>query len=195
MRYKAASIFHHLFYLSALIDVKMVKYSGSNKWLPIVIPYLLIRAIGILLTRQIDVIYLEDGLLSPLGIILKLFRRPIVVTIHGLDITYTNRLYQLIVPQCVGKLGKVICISDATRKMCLDKGIPEGKITVIPDGISDEFYIHGDKQSLKEKLSKKLEINFENKKILLSVGRLVERKGIHWFVENVMPKINEKGND
>ena len=188
----AFELFNHL---SVLIDVKLVKYGGSNKWLPIVIPYFLARAMGILLTKHIDVIYLEDGLLSPLGIILRLFRKPVVVTIHGLDITYKNWLYQLVVPKCVGRLDKVVCISDATKKACLDKGIPGGKITVIPDGISDEFYIHGDRQSLKEKLSKQLKINLVNKKILLSAGRLVERKGIHWFVENVMLKIIRKRND
>ncbi|UCG53985.1 MAG: glycosyltransferase family 4 protein [Dehalococcoidia bacterium] len=188
----AFELYNHL---SALIDVKMVKYGGSNKWLPIVIPYLLIRAIGILLTKPVDVIYLEDGLLSPLGIILRIFRKPLVVTIHGLDITYINWLYQFVVPKCVGRLDRVVCISDATKKACLDRGIPERKVTVIPDGISDELYIHVNRQNLKEKLSKITQINLKDKKILLSVGRLVERKGIHWFVENVMSQIIKKRND
>jgi glycosyltransferase involved in cell wall biosynthesis len=179
--------------LSKISGVKLIKWGGSNKWLPLVLPCLLFKSLWTLFTADIQVVYLEDGLLAPLGLILKIFtRKPVTATIHGLDITYKNRLYQSVVPKCIRRLDRVICISDYTKKVCLNKGIPERKIRVIPDGISDGFYIHDRRQNLKEKLSKKLEINLENKKILLSVGRLVERKGIHWFVENVMPEIAAK---
>jgi phosphatidylinositol alpha-1,6-mannosyltransferase len=42
---------------------------------------------------------------------------------------------------------------------------------------------------LRRVLSTELGIDLNKKRILLSVGRLVERKGIHWFVRDVMPAI------
>jgi glycosyltransferase involved in cell wall biosynthesis len=178
-------------HLSALINVKIVKYGGSNKWLPIVIPYLLARAIGILLTKHIDVIYLEDGLLSPLGLILKLFRKPVVITIHGRDIAYDNVVYQMIIPRCLKRLSRVICVSNAIKDQCLKRGINNDKLVVIPNGISDEYYLNGQKQAARNKLERVLGITFGNKKILLSVGRFVKKKGIHWFLTEVMPKLSK----
>ena len=67
-------------------------------------------------------------------------------------------------------------------------------MVVIPDGISDEFYVNEDEERLREKLSRKSALNLRSEKIVLSVGRLVERKGFHWFIENVLPEI-AKGRD
>ncbi|HEC92198.1 MAG TPA: glycosyltransferase family 1 protein, partial [Candidatus Atribacteria bacterium] len=80
-------------------------------------------------------------------------------------------------------------------KECINRGIPEEKITIVPDGISDEFYLSEDKNELRSKLENKFKVSLINKKILLSVGRLVERKGFHWFVKNVIPKLLKQRND
>lgn len=180
----AFELYNHL---SALIDVKLVKYGGSNKWLPIVIPYLLARAMGILLTKHIDVIYLEDGLLSPLGIILKLFRKPIVVTIHGRDITYANTVYQYLIPNSLKKVDKVVCVSEAIKVQCLERGISDNKLIIIPNGISDEYYKNENKQILRTELSARLGINLDGQVILFSAGRFIQNKGFHWFVSEVIP--------
>lgn len=195
MEKAAYELYRHL---SQITEVKLVKWGGSNKWLPVVLPYLFFRALSILLFHKISVIYLQDGLLVPFGYLLKVSRKPVVTTIHGLDITYKNRLYQFFVPKCVKRLDKVICISNAAKEECLKRGIPEEKITVISEGVSDEFYMNlkcVDRHRLREKVSVRLGFDLSNKKILLSVGRLTERKGFHWFVENVLPKIIEGDKD
>jgi len=184
-------------HLSKIEKVELIKWGGSNKFLPIVLPFFLIKSLFIILTRKadIDVIYLQDGLLSPLGVILKIFGKPIIITIHGLDITHKNKLYQAIVPNCVKRMDKIVCISNATKQECIKRGVPEEKIIIIPNGISDVFYINSDRKVLKKKLENKINLDLENKKILLSIGRLVERKGFHWFVNEVMPKLIEKRKD
>jgi glycosyltransferase involved in cell wall biosynthesis len=80
-------------------------------------------------------------------------------------------------------------VSSATKEQCLKRGIPRSKIVVIPNGISDDFHIREDVQKLNDRLCKKVKINLRNRKMILSVGRIVERKGFHWFVTNVLPKI------
>ncbi len=180
-------------HLSSVADVRLVKWGGSNKWLPLILPYFFLKSLWLLTWRKASVVYLQDGLLAPLGLILKtLARKPVVITIHGLDITYENRLYQFVIPRCAERLDKVICVSDATKEACLRRGIQGERIAVIPNGISDDFYMEEGKQELRGRLSKELKVELDGKKILLSVGRLVERKGIHLFVENVMPVLTEK---
>lgn len=179
-------------HLSQTAEVRLVKWSGSDKWLPIVLPSLLLKALWISLFDRITVIYVQDGLLAPLGCFLKILGKPVVITIHGLDITYGNRLYQSLIPRCVGRLDRVICVSSATRGECVKRGIAQEKVAVIQNGVSDSFYMGlgvEERLELRGTLSTELGINLNKKRILLSAGRLVERKGIHWFVRDVMPAI------
>jgi glycosyltransferase involved in cell wall biosynthesis len=55
---------------------------------------------------------------------------------------------------------------------------------VIPVGVKAT-----DKDMEYPKIDEEFFANFKNKKILFSVGRLVERKGFAWFIQNVMPSI------
>ncbi|HIQ39263.1 MAG TPA: glycosyltransferase family 1 protein [Methanothermococcus okinawensis] len=182
-------------HISKLTEVELISWGKSNIWLPIVLPYFFVKAIKILLTKKIDVIYLQDGLLAPLGLVLKVFRKPVVITIHGLDITYRNKIYQFLVPRCTKYLDKIICVSHATKEECIKRGIPAEKLIVIPNGISGvSNVVHENTITYKQKVFNQLNIP-DNKKILLSVGRLVERKGFHWFVEDIIPKLLEVRDD
>lgn len=180
--------------LSRVANVKLVKWGGSNKWLPLILPYFFLKSLWVLISSRIRVIYLEDGLLAPLGLTLKILtRKPVVITIHGRDIAYENWLYQLLVPRCINRLDRVICVSRAIKEACLKRGVDGEKTAVVANGISDEFYMDSDKRALKAKLAQVLGRNLGERKILLSVGRLVEKKGIHWFVAKVMPQLAETG--
>jgi len=177
-------------HLSRVGKVKLVKWGGSNKWLPLVLPYFFLKSLWVLSSSRIRVIYVEDGLLAPLGLILKvLTRKPVAITIHGRDIAYENRLYQFLIPKCLSRLNKVICVSSTIREACLTRGVSAEKTVVIANGILDEFYVSGSKQNLKTKLANILKKDLGERKILLSVGRLVEKKGIHWFVDEVIPQL------
>jgi glycosyltransferase involved in cell wall biosynthesis len=193
MERAAFSLYEHL---SNKEDLELINGSRYSRILQLFfMPVFFLQSCFTILKKNIDLIYLQDGLLAPLGFMLKIFQKPIVITIHGLDVTYPNTLYQLITPPCIKRLDKVICVSNHTRIECIKRKIPEFKIQVIPNGLSDIFHMNEDEEVLKKKLSKSLKTSLLNKKILLSVGRLIERKGYHWFVENVMPKIVEKNKD
>ena len=181
-------------HLSKVANIKLLKWGSSNKWLPLILPYLFLNSLWVLISRKVTVIYLQDGLLAPLGLLLKVFsRKPVVITIHGRDIAYENWLYQFLVPRCINRLDRVICVSRAIKEACLKRGIDEEKTAVVANGISDDFHMDSDKQALKAKLAQLLGSNLSERKTLLSVGRLVEKKGIHWFVAKVMPELAETG--
>ena len=183
------NLFHSLFKMHKL---SLIKWSGSKKILPAVFIYFLIKSYLILLLKKIDLVYLTDGVLSLLIPFLKIFKKPVAVTIHGLDITFNNYFYQLLVPYFLNKADKIICVSRATKKECLKRGVFPQKIEVIPNGIKDEFFLKEDKKNLKERFEERFNVKIKDKKIILSVGRLIERKGIHWFIREVLPLILKK---
>ncbi len=164
----------------------------SNLNLVWFLPFSLLKAL--LLTRKYSFknIHLCDGLIAPLGILLKYFTRARVsVSIHGLDITYKNILYQWLIPRCVARMDKIICVSRSTRDECVHRGIPGQTCMVIPNGIRpDELHLNQSPKDLRLELEKILNIRLQDKKVLTTVGRLIKRKGSVWFVDRVMPELD-----
>ncbi len=175
--------------LAAKTDVALVKWTGigRTKAVLIGIPSVSCRAFFRLLRGGIDVIHAQDGLLAPAGYVLsKLFRKPFAVTIHGLDITYTNPLFKTLVPWATSRADVVFCISEAAAREAEQRGVAAEGIQVIPLAVRDVR--HG--AATRADLLEKLQIPSDNK-ILLTVGRLVERKGVAWFIDNVLPGLVE----
>jgi len=179
-------------YLRKYADVEVIP-NRFGKYSPIFYVYAIFRSIGI----SADVVLLSDALLSPLIPVFKLIKRvPVVVKVHGLDITYSNPVYQLFIPRMTNIADKVICISDATRYECVKRGINHDKCVVIPVGIEPgEVVLPGNKDEHVRAVEDITGVKLSDRKIILSVGRLVERKGFHWFVESVMPELVQLDGD
>ena len=156
-------------------------------------PYALFKAVRLIKEKDVRRIHLCDGFLAMVGFLLRsFFSVTVSVTIHGLDITFKNFLYQAIIPPCVARLDKIICVSRHTKKECVDRGIPADKTSVIPNGINPaDFQVSESRQAGRRELAKSLGITLEGKKILLTVGRLVPRKGVAWFVKEVVPRLDD----
>ncbi len=175
-------------------DTFVVANKYGNKFLPIFIPYSFFKSLHLIKKNKITHLHLGDGLLALEGyLIKKLTNIKTAITIHGLDITYKNKVYQKFIPKYVNKLDKIICVSNFTKNECLKRNIISKKCVVIPNGINpDQFIIKKSKRELRNKLAEKLNLNLEDKKILLSVGRLIKRKGIGWFVADVVPNLEDR---
>lgn len=162
------------------------------------IPFAFFKALFI--ARKYDLIYLADGVIAPIGIILRFFTRiPVAATIHGLEVTYdkpiANPIYKTVNLPSIRRLDLVIAISEETRRNCIRIGVPEDKCTIIPDGIDIDMFgftfSDEEKEVALTKVEEALKIKLGGKKVLLTVGRLVKRKGVEWFIRNVMNKLRE----
>jgi glycosyltransferase involved in cell wall biosynthesis len=175
-------------WLSKIADVKKIINTKGKKFLPFFLPYAKLKAL--LLMRSFDVIILGDGVLAPIGYAVKVMnRKPAICVLHGLDLTYKNFIYQkLWVNFFIRKMDKLICVGQETARVAGEKGIPEEKLAFIPNGIDTEKYF---KHHTRDELEKILNIKLENKKVILTLGRLAKRKGVAWFLENIMPKLSE----
>lgn len=167
--------------------------SRSNLHLLWFLPYCFFRALYIAWHKEVKYIHLCDALLSPIGLLLKIFTQAkISISVVGLDITFHNFIYQRIVPWCVSKMDIVVCISHATRDECIARGISPDKCSVIPVGIrSEEAYIDLTQSELRRNLEQLFNLTLDDKLLLVTVGRLVKRKGVAWFVDNVIPELTE----
>jgi len=178
--------------LSELTEVKIIANKYGKKFLPVFI----IRATfqSLFLLWKYDVVLFGDGVLAPLGVFLKFFhpKKKFSSIIHGLDITYAHKktlmgeIYRTINIPSLKKLDKLIMVGNHTISEAVKAGISRKKCFFIPNGFDlDAIY----KKHTREELEKVLDINLENKKVILRVGRFVKHKGLLWFIENVMPKL------
>ena len=172
--------------------LSLLEWGGSKLALFFVLPYFFIRSAWSLATSKIDVIHAQDGVVSIMAVPLKIiFRKPMVVVIHGLDITYKNLLFQTLIKWSLGHADTILCISSAAQAEVIKRGINADKVHVIPLGVTDELFMN-DKKKARKSIQESIPGVHSETKILLSVGRLVERKGLAWFIENVLPMIVKK---
>ena len=142
--------------------------------------------------RKYDIIHFNDATMAALIPAIRLFcRAKVTFTVHGLDILYEKFAYQRLIPSSLKKADRVFAVSRHARQLCLSKGIPPEKVTVIPNGINLELVEHNNPGEIKAVLDK-FGIDPAGRKVLFSVGRLIKRKGFAWFLENVFPLLPEE---
>lgn len=178
--------------LSAKNKVTLVKWGGANKLLPVVYPWLLLQAIVHGLRERSDVIYLQDGMMAPLGSLLRLFvRRPTVITIHGKEATYGNPLYKVIVPPFIPLQTQIVTVSNDTRQTVM-KAMRGTNPRVIFNGLRDMFHEPTQRPAHFAIVAAAVGMQVDELKqykLLHTNGRLVRRKGVLWFVDTVLPRL------
>lgn len=146
------------------------------------LPYAFIRTCFI--ARKYDVVHLGDALLAKIGFFVQKFTStPIVCTVHGLDITYPFLPYQWYI-RIFYKPDLSICVSRAAQKLLIKRGIKPS--IVIPQGVdTDQFKKQGSRKEALSLIQSRTGFSITSQPVLLSVGRLVKRKGVMWFLEHV----------
>ncbi len=115
---------------------------------------------------------------------------PMVTINHGQDVKMPVDIYQSFVPKVFEALDGVISVSRATRQECIKRGMDPEKGVALPNGFDmSDFEESPDKAKAIKEIEDTFEIDLSEKKLLLTVGRQVKRKGHKWFIEEVLPKI------
>jgi len=120
------------------------------------------------------------------GLILKKTSNiPFIIYVHGADLLeYEKRSFlRKVLMKIIRKADRIIVNSQFTQLKVLETGVNPDIVRIIHPGIDlKDFKIEFDVQDFKRSLS------LEGKKIILTVARLVERKG-HDLVLEAMPRI------
>src|SRR5699024_8825395 len=73
------------------------------------------------------------------------------------------------------------------------RGMTPEKGVALPNGLDlKRLGNYPDKQESRNRLQKNFRIPLDHKLMLLTVGRMVERKGHEWFVREVMPRLDDR---
>lgn len=158
----------------------------GKRFLPLFLPYAMIRAL--ICARRFDAVLLGDGVLSVVGWAVKVVfpKKAVLSVVHGLDITYPLFLYQFLwVRVFLPKLDRLIAVGNETIAIGTRHGIAKEKFEFVPNGIDPEAhynpnYTRRDLEGIVGELKK-------DTSVLLTSGRLARRKGVAWFIKNVLP--------
>jgi glycosyltransferase involved in cell wall biosynthesis len=180
--------------LKKVAEVKVIANGRGKKYLPFFLPIAFMRMLFSM--PKFDACLLGNGVLAPWGAIAKVFhpRKKYFCVVHGLDITFgskkgfLSKIYKSINIPSLKKLDKLMMVGNATIEEAAKAGIAREQCVFIPNGINpDEF---SEKHS-REEMSKVLEDDISEKKVIFRLGRFVPHKGTSWFIENVMPRLPE----
>jgi phosphatidylinositol alpha-1,6-mannosyltransferase len=113
------------------------------------------------------------------------FHVPVVCYLHGIDIIINNFIYKKIFLPSVRRADLVIVNSRNTASLATKTGIKNSAIHVLHPGITlpSHSFLGSDNSEFQ------CMAQTDNKKILLSVGRLTARKGLIPFIVHCLPKV------
>lgn len=168
--------------LSQQAEVTLVANRRGKAALPWFLPYAALKLQR--LAPPADVVHLGDALLTLL-LLMARPRRPVAVTIHGLDIRYPHPLYQTLITRCLPRVDLALCISRFVEQEFRTR-FPTVRTLVMNPGINESFYRPG---ATRADLGHALAQAIPEGRLLLAVARLVPRKGLAWFVSRVLPRL------
>jgi glycosyltransferase involved in cell wall biosynthesis len=174
-------------HLDEFVDVVPLVNRGGKKALPAFLPYAAMTAVRLARSGRIDAVHLADALLAPVGAMIKAACDvPVTASVCGLDVTYANRGYQAIVPRALRRLDAVMPISRATETaMRARTGIDAPRSSVIALGVNPLPPANAAARAEFTRATGDL----DGKRVVVTVGRLIERKGVAWFVGQVVPRL------
>ncbi len=171
--------------------VKTLANTGGKKLLPLFLPWATLYAL--LTMRRYDVLLLGDGVLGIVGSMVKLLygtKKKVICITHGLDLTFPNEFYQkLWVQMFIPDADTIIAVGHQTITEGVKRGISKEKFVFVPNGVDTQKFVPGDAD--RAALSRLMNMDLTDKKVLMTGGRLVKRKGVAWFVRNVLPLLPE----
>lgn len=149
------------------------------------LPWLFVRAAAAII-RGVDVFVAADPIvLAVVRPLLLLRETPAVVFVHGLDLTYSNGLYQRLVGRPLRRADRVVANSRATAQIADSVGIPSDRLVVVPAATELRSLPEADVDvaaALRERFGLP-----DGAQAIVTLGRLVPRKGVAWFTAHVMP--------
>lgn len=168
----------------------LIAHGGSVPATPLWLPAALTRLTLWIAQRRVAAVICGDALLyAAVGPILRRTGTPHVTMAMGLDVTYDSEVYRRTVLPGLRKAPAVLAISRATAAAVAAVGVPEERIRVVALGLPEPPVTDGG-ESAARTVREDLGLS-EGAPLLLTLGRLVRRKGVAWFVSEVMPKLGE----
>lgn len=167
-------------YASPAAEVRQCKV----KPLPVFLAVTLWHAVHLAWRRKPEWVIAGSGLTAPIAwLAARCAGGKVAVYLHGLDIVAPSRVYQWLWLPFIRRCNLVLVNSTNTARLAQGRGVRSDKLHVLHPGTDlpelDANAAHGFRERH----------GFGQRPLLLSVGRLTQRKGLTEFVAKALPAI------
>jgi phosphatidylinositol alpha-1,6-mannosyltransferase len=131
-----------------------------------------------------DVVLAGSGLTAPIA---RMAARAVgaryAVFVYGLDLVVGSVIYQSLWLPAIRKADRIFPISAYTRQVAIDRGLDAGRMALVTPGVDPPSGPAPDAAAFRSRYA------LEDRPVLLTVGRLTNRKGVAEFVEKSLPAV------
>ncbi|WP_164863494.1 glycosyltransferase [Agromyces sp. LHK192] len=164
----------------------------SNAHLLWWIPTTALRLASRLLRDRHRVVLFGDALTwALLAWIPRCLRVPALPMAHGLDVTYDHVAYRMLVRPALRKAPRVIANSTATREALIAIGVEPARVELVVLGIPAPAVPSLTRQEASGLVRERYDLR-PSDVILVTTGRLIRRKGVSWFIAEVLPSLDPR---
>jgi phosphatidylinositol alpha-1,6-mannosyltransferase len=168
---------------------QLVAHGGNNLRLPAFFVRAWWHTLRSVIGRRCDLVLTGDAVTYiALWPLLALLRVRSITMVMGLDLTWPHRYYEVVTRALVPRATRVIAISTATAEAARAIGVAPDRCGIVRPAVAVPDCGSSDRARARRRLDERLGLP-DDAVVLLTVGRLVARKGVRWFVAEVMPKL------
>jgi phosphatidylinositol alpha-1,6-mannosyltransferase len=183
----AASVWSSLQRTSA--ECHLIAFGGGQGWLPLWIPIAGLRVLWHLIRHRGTIVLCGDALLhAALSPLLWLAGARQATMVMGLDLTWPVGPYQWLTARTLPRAERVIAISHATAAVARARGMAPERVRVVRLAVPLPRVTAEQRAEASAALRARYAIA-PDAPLLVSISRLVRRKGLRWFVGHVLPKV------
>jgi glycosyltransferase involved in cell wall biosynthesis len=172
--------------LSREYDLTKIIWKGPDWAMPLSFPLFYYKA-----TRSdAELVHCDDAFTCLIGAkIGTATGKKVIGAVHGLDLILPIPWYQKQLREALQKFDRITTISRASAEQAKKRGVDPSKIVIIPPAAEiAPTYIDRD-ENLYRRLELELGVDLRQKKVLISIGRPVKRKGFDNFITDVFPHL------
>lgn len=133
-----------------------------------------------------DVVLAGSGLTAlPCWIAARLAGTKVISYVHGLDIAVRHPIYRMLWHPALRHMDRVIANSRPTAALAQSVGVTASRIGIVHPGVALPEQLASPEQLARFRAAHQI----GERPLLVSVGRLTERKGLREFVTHALPRI------
>jgi phosphatidylinositol alpha-1,6-mannosyltransferase len=163
------------------LEIERIAWNGPAWGAPFYFPFVYRKVAR----NNARVVHCDDAVTALIGArILQGTTKKLTTVVHGLDVVLPIEWYQKRIRKALGNIDKIICVSRATAAQVKARGIEESRIEIIPNAVESVDDPTGSKEKSRREVGALLRCDLKGKKVLLSIGRPIRRKGFDGFILN-----------
>lgn len=169
-------------------DAQLVAHGGSNRSLPVFLLRATWSTVRASRRREVDLVLAGDVLMYlALRPFTRVGRLRLATMAMGKDVVWRSRPYQWLVRRWLPDALRVLAISEATAVTAVEAGVAPDRVQVVRLGVEVPD-VSTDPEVSRTELRERLGVEPDSV-VIATLGRLVRRKGVAWFVAEVLPRL------